>query len=230
MFIDAFAVAILGTLVVPIVAVLLAPAWGARPAAKVALSLVPLLALAVLCRCLPAAMGIPTAVWLFPLVGTALAAVFLKNDRGFRALTWSLLALAAVLCLNAKQLTEQGYVLADEERIRLNEALQRQYLLCLGRDIARAIPPQQEFPEAPLEKVSPWHCRYETERHSFHHLWHTSFTGLYLAQSMPGVIWYPGGAVSRASKELQWRPMYKQPSDGTSVPRMDTAPGVGSGE
>ncbi len=199
MFVNLHVVLILMGVVAPVVAVGFSPGWRPRPLKRVFVAASPIVIVGILCLLLLMA-GIPVAEWLFPLVGLVIAGLFVKSERAFQMLRWSLAGLATVLSINGLELRGNGYT-SDVALSRRYEGKERAHLVAL-QDELKKLPADKVFPEGPVAQVLDHPAKWD--RRALRPAWHTFFTGLYQVTTTPGDFWYPGGAVAVA--QLRWQP------------------------
>jgi hypothetical protein len=204
MYADLHALVVLGAAVAPLIAIGLSPGRRVRPVRAVLIGIAPIAAVAMMSLLILSATGVPISEWAVPLAATALAGLFVKSQRLFDALRWSLFVLAVLLCLNAMALRADGY--ASSVASGRYQALEQNRLAALGQRLRKASPANQEYPPGPLATVLAEPGIGDWDRRTLEALWHTAFTGLYEVRTTPGEVWYPGGPVATGSQQLSWKP------------------------
>ena len=202
MFVDVHAIVILTTVVVPVVVIGLSHGWRPRPIRQVLGFVAALVVMGAICLLLLMP-GVPIAEWLFPLIGTVLAGLFVKSPRAFQALCWGLLLVAVGLCVNTLALRVHGYTSTPPS---LYQSLDRRYLESLAKELRQTYPPDRVLAHAPLKEILPKFGKCDWDRKTIRPLWHTPLTRLYEVTITPGMVWYPGGPISVGSENLQWKP------------------------
>jgi hypothetical protein len=196
------AVAVLGTLIVPLIVIAFSHGWHPRPIRQFLGFVVAFAVMGGLCLLL-LMLGVPIAEWLFPLIGIVLAGFFVKSQRAFQALCWGLLLMSVGLCGNALALRGHGYTSTPPS---LYQSLDLAYLENLGKKLREAYSADHVLAPSLLKEILPELRNAGWNRKTARPLWHTPFTRLYEITTMPGEIWYPGGPVSVGSENLKWKP------------------------
>lgn len=151
MLVDLHATLVLGAMVVPLLVAALNPGSRPRAVRDTVLAVLPIGAVGVVFLCLLSAAGVPVAEWLFPLAGGIVAGLFVKSQRTFQVLRWSLFGLSVLLCLNAMLLRTEGYASASASR--MYEASDRARLGTLGDKLRSRFSADHVLPEGSLSET-----------------------------------------------------------------------------
>ena len=203
MFANLHAVVILGAVIAPLIVVGLSPAWRPRPAREVILAIAPIAAVGLIFLGLLSLAGIPIAEWLFPLIGATIGALFVKSNRAFQVIRWTMFGLSVGLCLNAMALRMDGY--ASSSLLRAYQAADRNRLAAIADKLRHRFPGDKELPAGSLVTVLAEQELTVWSRSTLLPVWHTAFTGLYQVAETPGEVWYPGGPVESGAGKLEWK-------------------------
>lgn len=206
MLANVHAVMILAGLVLPLGAAAASPAWRPRAGREVVLGVAPLIAIGLMCSLLRSGMGAPVAEWAFPSVGVAIGGLFVKSEQAWPAIRWGLLGLAAVLCLNAMALRQNGY--ASYSAVRVFQGVESAWLAALRARLQHQFAAEKELPAGRVstflvgeESLALWN------KNTLQPVWHTPFTGLYRIEETAGEAWYPGGTLAGGCPRIEWRPL-----------------------
>lgn len=203
MYANEFAILVLATLAVPLLAIVVSPAWLPRPWMQVALSAAPILAIGVICAMVLSVYGAPLAEWLFPLLGVLAAGVFVGRQRIFAFVRACEFGLAVILSLYSCFFLYGEYTAAPSMTASMDRNLESIRLRQAAERLRKAYPEGKVLSEGPVSDLLPSESkaaktRYENE-------WHTPFTRLRRIEKSNEELWYPGGPVEKGTQGLEWR-------------------------
>jgi hypothetical protein len=200
MFADLHAIAVLSTLVVPAVVIAFSHGWPPPRERRWVYAFCAITLFGTISVLIPSARGVPLTEWVFPLVATVLAAMFVKSEGAFRTVRSGLLLATVVLWCNHFFLVSDGYT----SGLRFNSPPQR-LLIYAGEQMRREFLLDRVFPPGPVKDLLPGFEEPWFAPRTYRRLWHTPFTRLYEVTRTPGEVWYPGGPVEKGSRELVWK-------------------------
>jgi hypothetical protein len=129
---------------------------------------------------------------------------FGKNKRLVVGSLVGMFAIAVILSGSFLFLLSTGYA-TSVDSIKSLVALRNRGALKTASSKLAARYPAMNFPEMPLESIDNELSPGRLDTVSTERLWHTFFTRLYRVDRKPALIWYPGGDVLTASKQLEIR-------------------------
>jgi hypothetical protein len=179
------------------------PGLPKGPPLRIVLAVGPFLVIGVLCSLLLSAYGAPFPQWTIPALATLALGLFCRSERAFRYATYAFLIATVALCWTFGGLISSEFTADPGRTLNLEGAIQWRAIKAASRELGKL---SGVFPEGPVSGILQ-DRRYDTvQRPMVESQWHTPLTGLYRVCRDKGYLWYPGGDVVIASRQIRWRP------------------------
>lgn len=176
-----------------------------RPMGAILFALLPFVLIGCVSGLLLNASGAPVIEWILPALAVLIVGLTCKSQRVFGWFRWSMPFVALVLFLNFTLLVRDDYTTAPRFPLRIGQNADRMWKQRAGDALREHFGPEQVVPEGPVTRIL-GDPKYDAlDSVTVERQWHTPITRLSRVKKEPASLWYPGGEIETASKQLEIR-------------------------
>jgi hypothetical protein len=166
---------------------------------------VPFLVLGLLSTLSRSIAGAPVIEWVLPALCVLLVGAFCESERLFARAHGCLLPVAVALCANFMFLVRHDYTANPRSATRLNAARRNAVQLAAGKALRDNYRDEESYPAQSVDRFLHDSRLTSVAETDVRREWHTPFTRLYRVARHRAMLWYPGGSVGEASRQLMFR-------------------------